>query len=94
MLRALTPVPTLVLLSTDELFKQFIKAYLKAETHLAQPKPWEKSLKSCFPDFYWDNLHHDYYCFCQQYKDHFKIVGANGSNYIPFTAFLFQRLVV
>lgn len=47
-----TPTPALAPSSTNELFKQFMKTYLEAETRPAQPKPREKLLKACFSDFY------------------------------------------
>ena len=59
-----TPLPAPI--STNELFKQFMKAYLEAQTPApVQAEPQEQLLKACFPDFYYGNLHMDCYRFCQ-----------------------------
>ena len=46
----------------------------------------EKPLKARFPDIYWGKTHLEYYNFFQQYKDHFAIAGATGSNRVLFAA--------
>ena len=93
---ALTPAPATAFAvapsSDNKLFKQFIKAYLEAQvpTQIApeiEPKSCKQSLKARFPDFYYGNLHMNFYRFCQQYKDYFKTVGAKRPNKILFTAF-------
>ena len=53
--------------SDNELFKQFIKAYLEAQVPgqtEVDPEPCKQPLKAQFPDFYYGNLHMDSYRFC------------------------------
>ena len=40
---------------------------------------------------YYDKSHMDCYHICQQFKDHFKIAGANGRNQTPFVAFFLRK---
>ena len=66
--RTLTPVPVPAPAppSTNELFKQFMKAYL--ESHLGPSQPLaerEHPLKAKVPDVYYGKLHMDCYHFCQ-----------------------------
>ena len=87
------PVPAPA--ATDELFKQFMKAYLEAKTPapvLAEPQG--QPLKARFPDLYYGNSHMDYYCFCQQCEDHFETAGATRPNRIPFVALFLRGTVV
>ena len=52
----------------NELFKQFMKAYLEAQVPgrtEVDPEPREQPLKARFPDLYYGNLHMDCYQFCQ-----------------------------
>ena len=67
--QASTPAPTLALtpapLSTNELFKQFMKAYLDSNQRLSQPPAERKRpLKAKVPDIYYGKLHIDWYHFC------------------------------
>ena len=90
-------VPTLGLApaSTNELFKQFMKAYLQAQTPaLIQAEPREQLLKACFPNFYYENSHMDCYRFCQQCEDHFETAGVTGRNRISFAATFLRGTMV
>lgn len=50
--------------STNELFEQFIKAYLEAQNlALVQIKPQKQLFKAYFPNFYYRNLYINYYRF-------------------------------
>ena len=97
MSRASTPAPTtapaVAPSSDNELFKQFMKAYLEAQVPgrtEVDPKPRKLPLKARFPDLYYGNLHMDCYQFCQQSEDYFKTAGAKRPNRILFAA-LFLR---
>ena len=75
-----TPVPT------NELFKQFMKAYLESNQGPRQPLvEYKQHFKAKIPEVYYCKSHMDCYHFCQQCKDYFKIVGATGTNRTPFT---------
>ena len=81
--------------STNELFEQFMKAYLEAKTPApVQAEPREQPLKARFPDLYYGNSHMDCYRFCQQCEDHFETAGATGNNRIPFAASFLRGTVV
>ena len=85
--RALTPTPP----STNELFKQFMKAYLESNQGSNQPlKERKQPLKAKVPDTYYGKLHMDCYYFCQQCKDHFETSWAIGTNQNPFAAFFLR----
>lgn len=63
---ASNPVPAPTLVSFNELFKQFIKVYLKFNQRLNQPPVDRKQLlKVKFQDVYYGRLHIDCYHFCQ-----------------------------
>ena len=81
-----TPAPTPP--STDELFKQFVQAYLESVKNPGQnqAEPREKPLKARNPDLYFGKSHIDCYNFCQQCEDHFATARATGSNRVPFAA--------
>ena len=88
-----TPTPTLAVVPNldNELFKQFIKAYLEAQTPALtaakmDAEPRERSLKARLPDLYYGASHIECYWFCQQCKDHFDTARAKGLNRIPFAA--------
>ena len=78
-------------------FKQFMKAYLKAQTPAEtatkiDTEPCERLFKAWLPDLYYRNSHIKYYRFCQQCEDHFDTARAKGSNRIPFAAsFLHEK---
>ena len=82
------PIPTP--LSTNELFKQFMKAYLKSNQGPSQlSKEHKRLFKSKVPDVYYDKSYMDYYHFYQQCKDHFEISRATKTNRTSFaTSFL------
>ena len=83
------------LLSHNELFKQFMKAYLEnqvtGQTEI-DIEPRKQLFKARFPNLYYGNLHMDCYQFCQQCKDHFETAGAKRPNRILFAA-LFLRVL-
>lgn len=93
---AAVPAPAARPAPTDEMFKQFMKTYLEAQTQpaLGLSEPGERPLKALFPNLYHGNSHQDCYCFCQQCKDHFETPGAKGANHIPFAASFLYGLVV
>ena len=81
------PVPALAPPSSDELFRQFIRAYLESNQGPRQPPAErEQSLKAKVPEMYYGKSHMDCYHFCQQCKDHFETAGATGNNRTPFAA--------
>ena len=82
------PVPTLSLLSSNKLFKQFMRAYLELNQGLRQPPAErERSFKAKVSEMYYDKSHINCYHFCQQCKDYFETVGATGTNWTLFAAF-------
>ena len=84
------PVPAPAPLFSHELFKQFIKAYLKSNQGLRQPPmEHEQPLKAKIPEMYYGKSNIDCYHFCQQCEDHFKTAGATGTNRTLFAAFFF-----
>ena len=64
------PTPTLAIAPSlhNKLFKQFMKAYLKAKVPnwiKVDLKPCKQPLKTRFPELYYSNLHIDCYQFYQ-----------------------------
>ena len=93
----LTFASALTLSSSSQLFKQFIKAYLGAQTQLASSKAWEKALNKLFkarnPNLYYENLYIKCYYFCCQCKNHFEIASAKGQKRVSFgVLFLWKRI--
>ena len=85
---ALIPAPTP--LSSNELFKQFMRAYLESNQGPNRPPAErERSFKAKVPDMYYGKLHMDCYHFCQQCKDYFETAEVTGANRTPFAAFFF-----
>ena len=88
--------------STNDLFRQFMQAYMHDRRQPA-PAPatvesWEdasdRSLNARKPDLYYGNLYIECYYFCQQCKDHFETAGAKGHKRVPFAAtFLKDRIL-
>ena len=79
----LAPVPASasVLPSFDELFKQFMKAYLESNQGPRQPQvKGKQSFKAKVLDMYYGKLYIDCYHFSQQCKDHFKTAEATKAN--------------
>ena len=83
----------------DDLFWQFIQAYMKNCQNLVlvlvslftnlQKDTLDSVWKDKNLDLYYDKLHIEYYNFCQQYKDHFETAGAKGYKHVLFaTLFL------
>ena len=83
----LAPVPAPTSPSSNDLFKQFIKAYLESNQEPRQPlAERERSLKDKLLEVYYDKSHIDCYHFCQQGEDYFETAGATGTNRTPFAA--------
>ena len=91
---ALIPTPTPP--SSDKLFNQIMKAYLKLSQGSSRPPAErERFFKAKMPDVYYGKLHMDCYHFCQLSKDHFETVGATGANRTLFAAsFLCENISV
>ena len=83
---ASVPAPAPAPGSFDELFRQFMKAYLESQKPSRPLAERERSLKAKVPDVYYEKLHIDCYHFCQQCEDHFETAGATGANRTPFAA--------
>ena len=82
------PVPAPAPLSSNKLFKQFMRTYLELNQGLKQPPAErEPSLKAKISEVYYGKLQMDCYHFCQQCKDHFETVGAPRTNRTLFVAF-------
>ena len=95
---ALAPPPV----PTDDLFRQFMQAYMEDRRQPAPaPAPVEsredasdRPLKARNPDLYYGNSHMECYYFCQQCEDHFETAGAKGHKRVPFAAtFLKDRIL-
>ena len=68
---AVSWTPTPALPSTNELFKQFMKAYLESNQRSSQPlKERKRPLKAKVPDIYYGKLHMD----CYQSASNVKII--------------------
>ena len=83
--------PISAMASTDNLFQQFMKVYLKNQNQALFPIPIqaefrEQLLKARFSNLYYRNFHLDCYRFCQQCEDYFETAGTNKPNRIPFAA--------
>ena len=91
-----TPVPAPAPLSSDELFKQFMRAYLESNQGPKQPPAErERSFKAKVPEVYYGKSNIDCYYFCQQCEDHFQTAEATGTNQTPFAAsFLHENISV
>ena len=96
------PPPAPAPVPTDDLFRQFMQAYMEDRRHLAPaPAPVEsredaldRPLKARNPDLYYGNSHMECYYFCQQCEDHFETAGAKGHKRVPFAAtFLKDRIL-
>ena len=91
--RALTPGPAPIAalafaipFTNNELFKQFMQAYLASQPQRQDTGPRERLFKARFPEIYSGNSHMKCYKFCQQCKDYFDTARATGPNQIPFAA--------
>ena len=96
-----TPAPAPVLApapapaSSNELFKQFMKAYLESNQGPSQPPAKrERALKAKVPNVYYGKSHMDCYHFCQQCEDHFETARATGVNEPPLQLLFFVRASV
>ena len=72
-----TPVPALPPPSSDELFKNFMKAYLESNQGPVEER--KRTLKAKVSEVYYGKLHMDCYHFCQQCKDYLRLLGLLGS---------------
>ena len=87
-------IPALTPLFSNELFKQFMRAYLELNEEPKQPPAErEQFLKGKVPEVYYIKLHMDCYHFCQQCEDYFEIARATGAKRTPFVAFFFWRSI-
>ena len=85
------PVPAPAPPSSDELFRQFMRAYLESnQGPKLPPAEHERSLKAKVPKVYYDKSHMDCFHFCQQCKDYFETAGATGTNRTPFATFFLR----
>ena len=89
---ALTPAS----LSTNELFKGFMKTYLESNQGPSQlPEERKQPLKAKRLDIYYGKLHMDCYHFCQQCEDHFETSRATKTNRTPFAvSFLCENISI
>ncbi len=88
------PKPTSVAttLSNNDFFQKFIQICIErvkdwdqiASSAKAKEKALDRSLKPQNLDIYYGYLHIKCYYFCQQYKDHFEVVGSFGHKCILF----------
>ena len=77
--------------------KLALESFVKGQEHgqlQANSALREQPLKARFLDLYYGNSHLNCYRFCQQYKDHFETVGANGPNRVSFAASFLRRAMV
>ncbi len=92
--------------STEDLFRQYMQAYLEDRQNLAPasapaPPPadaWEETsdrlLKARNSDLYYSNSHMECYYFCQEWKDYFDTAGAKSHKRVSFAAsFLNNRIL-
>lgn len=81
------PPPTIT--SIDQICQEPMKIYAAIIKLLGQnPRKiaCEQLLQALFLNLYYENSHLKCYHVWQQFENHFKIVGANGGNQIPFAA--------
>ncbi len=107
---ALGPVPVSAfapaLAPNNDLFQEFMwicieRVRAQAPAALAAPAPdveardeTNRPLKLWNPDLYYGNLYIEYYYFCQQYKDYFKVAELLGHKCVSFAAkFLKNRIL-
>ena len=85
------PAPVPAPPASDELFRQFMRAYLESNQG-PRPPPAERErfLKAKVLEVYYGKSYMDCYHFCQQCKDHFETAGATGTNRTPFAAFFLR----
>ena len=82
------PAPVPAPPASDELFRQFMRAYLESnQGPRPPPAERERSFKAKVSEVYYGKSHMDCYHFCQQCKDHFETAGATGTNRTLFAAF-------
>ena len=85
------PAPTPAPPSSNELFRQFMKAYLESnQGPRPPPAERERSFKAKVPEVYYGKSHIDCDHFCQQCKDHFETAEAIGTNRTLFVAFFLR----
>ena len=92
------PAPAQAPAPTDDLFRQFIQAYMEDR---CQPAPatapvepredaLDRLLKAWNPDLYYSNLNIECYYFYQQCEDHFETSGTKGHKRVPFATTLLK----
>ncbi len=93
------PAPAPVPVPNNDLFQEFMWTCIKKVSDQALVAPAapavpaieakdnaDRLLKPRNPDLYYSQLHMECYYFCQQYKNHFKVVGSLGHKRVPFAA--------
>ena len=86
------PVPASAPFSSDELFKQFMGAYLESNQEPRQPPAERKRFfKAQVPKVYYGKSHMDCYYFCQKCEDHFETPETTGNNPTLFAAFFLRE---
>ena len=100
-----SPVTTPALAPTEDLFRQFVQAYMVDRGNpapatdpvpLAEPRHdiSDRPVRARNPDLYYGNLHIECYHLCQQWKDNFETAGPKGHKRVPFAAsFLKDRIL-
>ena len=84
----LAPTPAAV--TSDELLKKFMKAYLETNQGPKQPER-KRTLKAKVLEVYYGKSHIDCYHFCQQCEDYFETIGATGFNQTPCATFFLHE---
>ncbi len=99
------PVTTPAPAPTEDLFRQFMQAYMEdrrnsapapASAPLAEPREdvSDRPLKTRNPDLYYGNSCMECYHFCQQFEDHFETTRAKGHKLVPFVAFFLKDRIL
>ncbi len=84
----------------NNLFQEFMQTFMeKTQAPAAPAAPaasvapaaevrddTDRPLKPRNPDLYYGQSHMECYYFCQQYEDHFEVVGLLGHKRVPFAA--------
>ena len=85
------PTPAPAPIATNDLFQEFIKAFLKSNQRPKQLSAERKQLlKARVLKLYYGKSYIDSYHFYQQNEDHFETAEASGGNRTPFAAFFLR----